>query len=341
MSPAASAVSERLTRFPASAWTLPDSRAPSTALSSSSAASASCPRSNLTCPRIEYASGMNSLCPVARADRHRSFGVGLRLLIAVEVELGAGEVGGGVEAKREFVIVQVRDEGRRLRAMRLGLRGGSVGRAGEREHRDGGRGQRPVAERPCGAQRSLGPLAHPPVVHAEEAVHRELDHQRRRLGRRRVGKAVHRADEPGVRLLVAAEQVLDAGARRREPHPQRDRLGRDEPDALQQRGVPVGELPGRDERPRAGEQQLDPHLGRRRASGRSRSASPNQAAALAGARCAAASPASRRVATAAASPCRAERSTWWARSAAGAPRAASVSALRSCAPSRQPPGVDS
>ncbi len=54
--------------------------------------------------------------------------------------------------------------------------------------------------------------------------------------------------------------------------------------------------------------------------GSSRSASPNHAAALAGARWAAASPASRRVATAAASPWRAERSTWCARSVAGAPR---------------------
>lgn len=47
-------------------------------------------------------------------------------------------------------------------------------------------------------------------------------------------------------LLVAAEQVLDAGTGRREPHPQRDRVGRDERDALQQGGVAVGELAGRD-----------------------------------------------------------------------------------------------
>ncbi len=34
-------------------------------------------------------------------------------------------------------------------------------------------------------------------------------------------------------------------------------------------------------------------------------------------------------------------STWCARAATGAPRSASAAALRSCAPSRQPPGVDS
>ena len=66
-----------------------------------------------------------------------------------------------------------------------------------------------------------------------------------------------------MRLLVAAEQVLDAGTGRGEPHPQRDRFGRDEPDALQQGGVAVGELAGRDQRPGAGEQELDTRLGRR------------------------------------------------------------------------------
>ena len=44
--------------------------------------------------------------------------------------------------------------------------------------------------------------------------------------------------------------------------------------------------------------------------GEGSSAAPNQRAALAGARRAAASPASRKIATAAASPWRAERSTW-------------------------------
>ena len=48
------------------------------------------------------------------ADGYRSFGVGFRLLVAVEVELGAGEVGGGIEPKRELVIVQIRDERGRL-----------------------------------------------------------------------------------------------------------------------------------------------------------------------------------------------------------------------------------
>jgi hypothetical protein len=76
-----------------------------------------------------------------------------------------------------------------------------------------------VAERPCSVKRSLSPLAHQLVVHAEEPVHRELDHQRRRLGRAGVGQAVHSASEAVVGVLVAAEQVLDAGTRRRQTHP--------------------------------------------------------------------------------------------------------------------------
>jgi hypothetical protein len=156
------------------------------------------------------------------SDSYRAFGVGFGLLVAVEVELGAGQVGGGIEPKGEFVIVQSRDEGGRLRATCFGLRGGTARRGCERQHGDRGGGQRPVAERPCGAERPLGPVAHLLVVHAGEAVHRELDHERRRLPRGGVAQAVHRVREAGVGLLVAAEQVLHAGTGRREPHPQRD-----------------------------------------------------------------------------------------------------------------------
>ena len=60
--------------------------------------------------------------------------------------------------------------------------------------------------------------------------------------------------------------------------------------------------------------------------GTSRSASPNQCAAVAGASRTASSPASRRTAAAPTSPSRADRSTWWARAEAVAPRAASAAA---------------
>ena len=191
--------------------------------------------------------------------------MGRRLLVTVEVELRAGEVGGGVEAKGEFGVVQVVDQGRRLRQVRLASSVAPLAARAEREHGDRRRDERPVAERPGGAERSLGPLAHPLVVHAEEAIHRELDHERGGLGRARVGEAAHGAREAGVRLVVAAEEVLHAGTGRCETHPQCDRFRREELQALEQGGVPVGELPRCDQRPRAGEEQLDPHLGRRRA----------------------------------------------------------------------------
>ena len=60
-----------------------------------------------------------------------------------------------------------------------------------------------------------------------------------------------------------------------------------------------------------------------------------------GASRAAVSPASRRTSMAARSPWRADLSTWCARPAAASPRAASTSAHRSWAPSRQPPAVAS
>ena len=72
--------------------------------------------------------------------------------------------------------------------------------------------------------------------------------------------------------LVAAEQALDAGARRRQLHAEADRFGRGERDALEQIGMALGETPLRGERAGPGQQQLDSRLGgpRRRASGAGR-----------------------------------------------------------------------
>ena len=74
-------------------------------------------------------------------------------------------------------------------------------------------------------------------------------------------------------------------------------------------------------------------------SGCSRSAASNQRAAVAGARGAVMVAASIRTAIAAVA-LTAERSTWWAREAADAPRAASAGRAR-VRDSRQPPPVDS
>ena len=87
-----------------------------------------------------------------------------------------------------------------------------------------------------------------------------------------------------------------------------------------------------------GEQQLDALLGRRVVRQQAQRARRTSARRSSGARCAAASPASRRSATAPRRLPRADCSTWCARAVAPAPRAASASALRSCAPSRQRAG---
>ena len=70
----------------------------------------------------------------------------------------------------------------------------------------------------------------------------------------------------------------------------------------------------------------------------SRSVARNQRAATAGARVAAAAPASSRSWIASSFPCSADCSTWCARSPGPAPLAASSAAARACAASLQPPG---
>jgi hypothetical protein len=143
-----------------------------------------------------------------------------------------------------------------------------------------------------------------------------------------------------VRLLVAAEQMLDTGARRGETHPQLDRPARDESDAFEQGGMALGELPGGDERPCPGKEEVDT-LVDRCGLGKDPQRLSEPDGGTGGCTLCGPSPAARSVATAAASPRRAQRWTWWARSDADAPRAASIAAQRSWAPSRQPPDADS
>ena len=75
-SPAASAVSDRLSSRPARLWLLPRSRDSSMAGSSMAAPSASSPRSIRTHARSMKANGMKAGCPVALATEHDAFGMG-------------------------------------------------------------------------------------------------------------------------------------------------------------------------------------------------------------------------------------------------------------------------
>ncbi len=66
-----------------------------------------------------------------------------------------------------------------------------------------------------------------------------------------------------MRVGVVAEEMLDAGTRRRESDAQPERVRRDELDALENGRVPFGEVPARCQRPRAREEELDALLGGR------------------------------------------------------------------------------
>jgi hypothetical protein len=80
---------------------------------------------------------------------------------------------------------------------------------------------------------------HSPVVHPVEAVEGEVDHQRRGLRRRLVGESAERGHQPPVRVVAAAEQLLDPGA------------GTDQPDA-RHRAVVGSELDRLEQRPAGG-----------------------------------------------------------------------------------------
>ena len=153
----------------------------------------------------------------------------------------------------------------------------------EGQRGDGGRGQRPVAERPGGARAPLGPRAYRLEVHPEEAVHRELDHERDGLGRSgivrgspsRLSRRACACSWRPSRCSTPAQAVVSRTRSATAPP------GRARCSPAARRGL--GEVAGRDQRPGAGEEELDPRIGGG-ASGRSRSAPANQCAALAGAR---------------------------------------------------------
>src|SRR6266540_2586038 len=113
-----------------------------------------------------------------------------------------------------------------------------------------------------------------------------------------------------MRLLLLPEEMLHPRARSHEPGAQRDGVLGPDCDGLQQSAVAVGEMSGRGQRLGAGEEELDALLG-----GRVLWEQPKSTCEPAGGACRrepgrCLGPASRRSATAATSPSRAERSTW-------------------------------
>ena len=135
--------------------------------------------------------------------------------------------------------------------------------------------------------------------------------------------------------VVTAEPVLDRRAVRRQLDPPRDRVRRKELQRLQQRCPAGGRAHRRSAATTPARHARPPGAPRRRpeaSAGPPRTSAPLRRAPVPRA----AAPASSISAIASSSPRPAYCSTWWARSAAGAPRSASAAAARAWAPSRQP-----
>ena len=196
-------------------------------------------------------------------EPERALGVRDCVVVAVEKRRGRAEVGGGVDAGGELLVRHGGDEGSRLVVGGLRLADAAGDRVTEREHRGGGRDQRALAQLTRRSERARRPVADRFGFRAEQRVDRELDHEGDRVGRRRIRELVQTRDQARVRLLVTAEQALDAGARRRQLHAKADRLGRGERDALEQVGMALGEASLRGERASPRQQQADPLLGGR------------------------------------------------------------------------------
>ena len=200
--------------------------------------------------------------PLSRgaADRHGAPGVPAGGLELVEVHLGRREVGQRVEPLRDLRVGHRVDDGGGLVAVRPGRGDRAAQGGGHRPQGCGRPGQRPITA--ALARRALGPAVHVCIGTPIQAVDRELDHQRDGLLRLELAQIRECGLEPGVRLRVTAEQVLDAGAGGRDPDAERDGVRGHDLDALEQRGVAFREQPAARQRLGASDQQLHA-LGRR------------------------------------------------------------------------------
>jgi hypothetical protein len=173
---------------------------------------------------------------VGEADRHRRRELPLshsardgnaaakvadRLLVALGKVLREAQVVGTVEAQRERVVAERVETPRRLR--RSILRGTDVAEAqlGEADEALGDDRQRGLVAPHRGLQAALGPGAHRGEVAVVERIGGQLDLEVGGNGRVGIGDVVQRGDQPAVRRLVTAEQVLAHRAAGDQPRPQR------------------------------------------------------------------------------------------------------------------------
>jgi hypothetical protein len=128
------------------------------------------------------------------------------------------------------------------------------------EHPRRGRHQRRLIERQRDGARATGVLLHAREVEGEEGARRKIDEHRHRVARALVRQRTQRRVQAPLGGLVAAEEVLAGGARRRQSQAQRGVLGGNEIDRLEQRRRARLELPGRLQH--AGEPQQRAEAGR-------------------------------------------------------------------------------
>ncbi len=154
--------------------------------------------------------------PGGARDAQTTLAVRGRLVEAIQIHLRGAEKSHRLEADGELGVGHGVDQGSRSSAMDRGLVHHLRECAGESDRGRRRCGQRPVLQRLRDLERALTPFARLAVLLPEVGAEREVDHERPGLQRRRVVEVLERAQQPGVRLLVPAEQLLHAGAGSRE-----------------------------------------------------------------------------------------------------------------------------
>ncbi len=128
----------------------------------------------------------------------------------------------------------------------------------EAVERRGERAQAGIVEAAGRRPRAAGAVRERGEVRVVERVHRQLRLDHRRGGAGAVRQLLQRLGEPGVRVAVAAEQVLAGGARGDEPRAQLGELRRHDREHVEQRRERPLELAGRRERGGERSEQLEP-----------------------------------------------------------------------------------
>ena len=196
--------------------------------------------------------------PLVRGPGDRDPAVRVRggLVVVLEVVLRPAEVVQRLQPGRQLGVRQPVDEGRRLRAVLARGVDPSRGDLAERQRRRGRGDEGAVAGRAGRHERTLAHRDRLLEVELVEAVHRQLELQRRRGRRRAVGQLVPGARQPRMRILVPAEPVLDRRAARGQIDPARQRVGGQQGERLQERLPAALELAERAQRPR----EVDPDV---------------------------------------------------------------------------------